>query len=174
VEYISRIDLKIAEKLRRSQAYRRAFFKALARDDVALQIKALRKARKLTQKEVADKLGMVPSAIVRIEDPDYAAWTFTTLLRVAEALDACWDLRLRKSEEVIKEVERTQQQKSEAKSKGYKATAISVDLVVVTHPPLLASDRVAYPVVGATGKDSAENIEQLPSKVTNVVSTAPN
>lgn len=132
MEYIQRIDLKIADKLRKSEKYRRAFFKARCRDEVVLQIKSLRKERKLSQERLAERMGMVQSAIVRIEDPDYAQWTFTTLQRVAEALDACWEIRLRKSEDVIKEAESTEKQEQKMRGSGGTRTASTTERFTVT------------------------------------------
>ena len=135
MEYIAPIDLKIAEKLRKSEKYRRAFFKARCRDEVVLQIKALRKERRLSQEKMAKRLGMVQSAIVRIEDPDYAQWSFTTLQRVAEALDACWEIRLRKSEEIIDEAEGAQKQEQRRGRGGVEASATTRRVTVTFETP---------------------------------------
>lgn len=54
---------------------------------IALQIKALRLQRKLTQGELAAKAGMKQSRISAMEQASYCAWSISTLRRLAGALD---------------------------------------------------------------------------------------
>jgi DNA-binding Xre family transcriptional regulator len=48
-------------------------------------IKKVRKAKGIKQKDLAERLGCQPSYVAKIEKPDYRAWA-STLERVAEAL----------------------------------------------------------------------------------------
>src|SRR3990167_2289817 len=86
---IEPIKLGTAEKLRRDREYARRFFRGQARDEIAMQIRGLRERRGFTTQEAFGRLvGMQQSAVSRIENAAYEGWTFKTLLRVAEALDA--------------------------------------------------------------------------------------
>jgi transcriptional regulator with XRE-family HTH domain len=60
--------------------------------DVALQLAALRKARGLTQRQVADMLGTRQQAIARLEDPLYVNQSLAMVRRYAEALGALVDV----------------------------------------------------------------------------------
>ena len=84
---------------------RQEFFKTIVQDEIASQILALRKKRKLKQSDIAERANMKQSAVSRIEQADYSSWTLTTLLRVAAALDARWRMILQPCEEAIREYE---------------------------------------------------------------------
>lgn len=102
MDFIKPIKLGIAKKLR-NKKYRAAFFRERAQDEVAFQIRGMRDKRELRQKALAELCGMKQSAISRIERSDYSAWNFTTLLRVADALDAKLKVTFVPAEEVIAE-----------------------------------------------------------------------
>jgi transcriptional regulator with XRE-family HTH domain len=102
---ITSVRLKIKEKLKTDPAYRTKFFRRTAQDEIALQIRQLRKMRDLKQKGLAQKAGMKQSAISRIEQAEYEAWTFKTLFRIAEALDARLDITFKPLEKVLPEYE---------------------------------------------------------------------
>ena len=91
--------------LLKDRARRDEFFRAIAQDDIASQIRALRKKRSLTQAAFAKLVGMKQSAISRIEQAEYSKWTWNTFCRVASALDARWKLQLQPAEEAITEYE---------------------------------------------------------------------
>jgi transcriptional regulator with XRE-family HTH domain len=82
---------------------RNAFFRTITQDEIASQIRALRKMRLLTQSAFAELAGMKQSAVSRIEQADYAAWNLVTLFRVAEVLNSRWKVILEPAEEAIKE-----------------------------------------------------------------------
>ena len=98
------IDLRIAKKLQDSE-YRIAFFEEWANDEVADQIRRLRKLRKLRQIDVAKETGMLQSAISRLEQSEYSRWNFSTLLRIAQSLDARVRVIFEPSEHVIRHYE---------------------------------------------------------------------
>ena len=68
--------------------------------DIALQLAALRQARGLTQKEVADLLGTKQQAIARLEDPAYTGHSLSMVRKYVEALGASLDLTIVPSEAV--------------------------------------------------------------------------
>ena len=81
------IDLSLFEKLQ-DKEYRDTFFEQEFLDNNALDIRTLRKFRKLRQVDVATATGMQQSAVSRIEQAEYSNWNCKTLLRLAQALDA--------------------------------------------------------------------------------------
>lgn len=66
--------------------------------DIALQLAALRQARGLTQKQVADLLGTKQQAIARLEDPTYTGHSLSMVRRYVEALGASLDVTVVPSE----------------------------------------------------------------------------
>ena len=68
--------------------------------DIALQLAALRTARGLTQKQVADLLGTKQQAIARLEDPSYTGHSLGMVRRYVEALGANLDVTIVPVEEV--------------------------------------------------------------------------
>lgn len=100
------IDLDLARKLR-DKEYRDAFFENWSTDEVADQMRRLRKRRRMRQVDVAERSGIRhQSAISRIEQSDYSAWNFATLLRIGQALDARVRIIFEPAEEVISSYER--------------------------------------------------------------------
>lgn len=69
--------------------------------DVALQLAALRQARGLTQKQVADLLGTKQQAIARLEDPAYTGHSLSMVRRYVEALGANIDVTIVPAEATI-------------------------------------------------------------------------
>jgi len=84
---ITSIKLGIVKKLEEDKEFRKRFFRGQAEDEIASSIRSLREKRKKRQIDLAAELGMQQSAISRIEQVDYCAWTLNTLFRVADALD---------------------------------------------------------------------------------------
>lgn len=93
--------LGLAEKLK-NPAFRSRFFRRNAQDEIAMQIRAMRERRGYTrQADFAKHAKMQQSAVSRIEHAEYAGWTFRTLLRVADALDARLKVVFEPVEDVI-------------------------------------------------------------------------
>ncbi len=59
---------------------------ARANREVAQLVYDLRTAARLTQKELADRIGTSQSTIARLEDADYTGHTLNMLSRICEAL----------------------------------------------------------------------------------------
>lgn len=102
MELISPIKLNLAKRLKEDKEFRNRFFHARAQDEVASSIIDLRKKRKMRQIDLAKHSGMKQSAVSRIEQADYSGWSFTTLQRVAESLDARVRIIFEPIEDVIK------------------------------------------------------------------------
>lgn len=66
--------------------FRKRFEQAEAAWDIALQLAELRKARGLTQRELAVKVGTSQQQISRLESPAYEGHSLSMLRRVVEAL----------------------------------------------------------------------------------------
>ncbi len=100
-----RIRERLAKKLG-NLAFRRRFFRLRAQEEVAQQIRELRERRQFRQLDLARQAKMKQSAISRIEKAGYSAWTYKTLLRIAEALDAQLRIVFEAHEDVIARYER--------------------------------------------------------------------
>lgn len=96
------IDLRIEEKLQ-DREYRRRFFIAEASAEIARQLVRLRKRRNLSQRQLADEVGMKQPHISQVERADYANWSFNTLRRLAEAMDARIRVLIEPAEDVLDE-----------------------------------------------------------------------
>lgn len=96
------IDLGV-EELMADPARRQAFFHSITQDEIASQIRELRRKRDLTQIAFARLAEMKQSAVSRLEQAEYAAWNWNTLVRVADTLNARWKIVLQPAEEAIRE-----------------------------------------------------------------------
>lgn len=99
------IDLDISARLKNDTEFRKGYFRALSRNEIAAQIIKLRKMRKMRQRDLADAVDTGQSAISRLEKADYASWSNQTLEQVAEALHARWRHILEPVEDVIRQYE---------------------------------------------------------------------
>jgi transcriptional regulator with XRE-family HTH domain len=66
---------------------------ARASAEVARKVYALRTRAKLTQKELAARVGTTPSVISRLEDDDYDGHSLAMLRRIAAALNKRVEIR---------------------------------------------------------------------------------
>src|SRR5665213_1501331 len=57
-----------------------------------MKIRALRTAQRLSQRELADRMGKKQTWVSKLEDPNYASFSLKTLLDVARALDVGLDV----------------------------------------------------------------------------------
>jgi transcriptional regulator with XRE-family HTH domain len=69
------------------EEYRYAYAEEHLNTWLALQVKALRDQRGLSQLELAQRIGAEPSAIVCLEDASLSEWETNTLKKIARALD---------------------------------------------------------------------------------------
>ena len=82
------------ERKRTDPAFAAQFDAADQAWDIALQLAALRRARGLTQQQVAELLGTKQQAIARLEDPTYTGHSLSMVRRYAEALGANLDVSI--------------------------------------------------------------------------------
>jgi transcriptional regulator with XRE-family HTH domain len=97
--------------LRTDRVYRRAFFLAESSSLIARQLIELRKRRGLNQAQVAVALETGQPAICRVERADYRNWSFNTLRRLADALDARLRVIIEPSEDILSEYEGSKKEK---------------------------------------------------------------
>ena len=95
------IDLDISRRLKEDTEFRKGYFRALSRNEIAAQIIRLRKLRKMRQCDLADAVETGQSAISRLEKAEYASWNYQTLLGIAEALHARLHIQFEPVEAVI-------------------------------------------------------------------------
>ena len=74
------------EKQLQNPEFKRRFEQAGEAWEVALQLAALRKARGISQKQLAEKIGTSQQQISRLESPSYQGHSLSMLRRVVEAL----------------------------------------------------------------------------------------
>ncbi len=79
----------------RDEEYRRLFVEERVRASVALQIRALRQQRDMTQAKLGLAIGMAQTWVSKLEDPEYGKMTVATLLRLAGAFDADIEIKFR-------------------------------------------------------------------------------
>jgi transcriptional regulator with XRE-family HTH domain len=82
------------ERKLRDPDFRARFEAADQAWDIALQLAALRQARGLTQKQVAEMLGTKQQAIARLEDPAYSGHSLSMVRKYVEALGASLDVTI--------------------------------------------------------------------------------
>lgn len=122
---ISPIKLNITKKLKEDKAYRKRFFRGQTQDEIAMGLRSLREKRGKRQTDLAKESGMKQSAISRIEQAEYSGWSFTTLLRVADTLDARLRVIFEPAEIVIERYEQNEiiAQAEAGKGNFYSASA---------------------------------------------------
>jgi transcriptional regulator with XRE-family HTH domain len=149
---ISPIKLNIAERLKKDKNFRGRFFRGRAQDEIAMSIRGLREKRQMRQVDLSKASGMKQSAISRIEQADYSAWSFNTLFRVADALDARIRVIFEPIENVIegykeKEREATIASENVQCTTIYISTALEKEVSIKDISPPTRSDPSAH--VGA-------------------------
>lgn len=76
-------------------AFRRVHEEEATKKELWLQLVEARQAAGLTQKQVAERLGVSQAQVARIEKRGYDAYTLTTLRRYVEALGDDYRLEVR-------------------------------------------------------------------------------
>jgi len=88
----------------RDPEYRHAYVESFLNSSIAAQIRVIRKARRLTQKALAKKVGSKQSGISRLEDASYDGWSIATLHRLARAFDVSLVVRFESFGNVLVDV----------------------------------------------------------------------
>ena len=78
------------EKLARSKKYREEFVAAAARRAIPFQIRALMRAKGISQQDLAERAGLTQGVISRAANPTYGKLTLNTIIRVAAGLDVAF------------------------------------------------------------------------------------
>jgi len=73
---------------------RQAYMEACVEQDIAWQISINRKARHLTQKQMAKTIGTTQTSLARWEDPSYGKHSIGSLIKIAHAFDCALMVRL--------------------------------------------------------------------------------
>jgi len=89
--------LDLYEKLK-NPVFRKNYNRVHLYDDIASQVLRLRSERKLTQKELAEKMGTIQAVISRIENGSSNS-SLKTLQRIAEELDAVLQVNIIREED---------------------------------------------------------------------------
>lgn len=82
------IDQYIEEEFKKSTDFRKAYVNEMARLQIAYKITQLRKARHLTQAQLAKRMKTTQQTVSRLEDPTNIEITLSTLSKLAVALKA--------------------------------------------------------------------------------------
>ena len=83
------------EGLRQDPEYQKIYEEEAAKSALWLQLVEARLAAGLTQKQVAERLGVSQAQVARIEKEDYDAYTLTTLRKYVAALGEGFSLEVR-------------------------------------------------------------------------------
>ena len=78
---------QLIERMKNSKVFRDRFVSSHLSHTLALQIRTLREARELTQKDLGDKIGTPQTGIARLEKIGYEKYNLSTLKRLASAFD---------------------------------------------------------------------------------------
>jgi transcriptional regulator with XRE-family HTH domain len=158
---LTSINLELDEVLR-DPVRRQEFFRSITEDDIAEQIRALRKERDLTQAKFAELAGMKQSAVSRIEQAEYASWSWATLCKVAAALDARWRMTLQPCEEAIKEFQVIDVQPTEVGS-VVDVSQAAASAMAITPITMTGADLLAIIVGGANRQTASSGTANNPS-----------
>ncbi len=94
---MARTTKNLAEAIRRKLAADPDLADAVNRErfnaNVAAEIVAMRESAKLTQKQLAERIGTHQSVIARLEDAEYDSHSLKMLQRIAEALGKRVEIR---------------------------------------------------------------------------------
>lgn len=76
-----------------STEFRQGYMEAAAEEGIAWQIRAIRRDRNMTQKQLARLVGTTQSGISRLEDPEYGKHSIDTLIAIANAFDCALSIK---------------------------------------------------------------------------------
>lgn len=101
------MNAKMHERLRRlfrDQSYRRTYMESFLNTAIAAQIKALREARGLSQKDLGSRINTSQPGISALENVNYSRWSLSTLRKLAEAFDVALVVKFVSFGEALDEV----------------------------------------------------------------------
>lgn len=88
----------------KNKAYRDAFVEEHIGTGLSFQIRGIRTKLKLSQKQLAARIGTKQEAISRLENPDYGQFTLETLKKLASTFDVALIVRFVPFSELIDKV----------------------------------------------------------------------
>jgi ribosome-binding protein aMBF1 (putative translation factor) len=94
----------VEQRARKSATYRKSFARALQQVDLALLVREMRQDARLTQAELARKVGTTQSVIARLEDAEYTGHSLTMLERIAAVCGVALKLHAEKKPNFDREV----------------------------------------------------------------------
>jgi len=89
------------EKFKEDKEYRDLFIAEHIYTRLPLKIRRLREQRRMSQKELGEKVGMAQAWVSKLEDPSYGKYTIATLLRLASAFDVGLDIDFKTFSEIL-------------------------------------------------------------------------
>ncbi len=135
---LSPIKTTISQKLK-NKNYRHAFFRGRAQDEIAYDLRRFRKERGLNQSELAQLCGMKQSAISRIEQASYSKWNFSTLWRIAEALDVRVRVKIDDMADALNEYERLENGESFTYAHNFISSQLTLESSGLKNPEYLSN-----------------------------------
>lgn len=130
------ISLNLSDRLR-DRKFRQEYFLAETSRRIAKQLIELRERRDFTQTQLAQEIGTKQPGISRIEKADYQNWSFNTLRKIAQVLDARIRVIIQPSEDVLSEYDEAEGHEA-PKATSRVSGALGV-LAWLNQPPLPAS-----------------------------------
>ena len=97
---LSKVKLGLGDQLKHRD-FRSRFFRTLAQESIASQLRYMREKRGMRQADLALAADTKQPVISRLEQAGYAGWTFGTLMKLGDALDARVSVVIEPSEEAI-------------------------------------------------------------------------
>jgi ribosome-binding protein aMBF1 (putative translation factor) len=82
------------ERELKNPKFAKGFYEESEKTRLAIKIAEAREKRKMTQKQLAEKVGTSQSVIARIENPSYDRFTIRTLRKIANALNSNLEISL--------------------------------------------------------------------------------
>ena len=94
----------VAQRARKSASYRTTFARTLRQIDLALLVREMREEARLTQAELAKRIGTTQSVIARLEDAEYTGHSLAMLERIAAACGMALKLHAERKPDFDREV----------------------------------------------------------------------
>jgi ribosome-binding protein aMBF1 (putative translation factor) len=94
----------VEQRARKSATYRKTFARARQQIDLAVLVREMREDARLTQTELAKKVGTTQSVIARLEDAEYSGHSLTMLERIAAVCGVALKLHAEKKPNFDREV----------------------------------------------------------------------
>lgn len=99
------ISNDVWKKLSKNKKYREEFVTALVKQAFPLQVRTIRKKRRMSQGLLAEEAGVTQGVVSRAEDPNYGNLTFNTALRIVAGFDLAFIPKIVTFKEFMKWVE---------------------------------------------------------------------